>query len=85
MAVGRVSGMALIAAIPGGTTSNIFTYMARGNTPLSILITGITTVACLLTTPLILSLIITQYLPTDFTMPTGKIIIEIALTLLLPL
>jgi len=85
-AIGGVAiGIALIAAIPGGTTSNIFTYMARGSVPLSISITGITTLACLITTPLILGLLITQYLPSDFAMPTGQIVTEIALTLLLPL
>ena len=82
---GVAIGIALIAAIPGGTTSNIFTYMARGNVPLSISITGLTTLACLLSTPMILGLLITDYLPTDFAMPTGKIINDIALTLLLPL
>ena len=84
--VGGVAvGVALIVAIPGGTTSNIFTYMARGNVPLSISITGLTTLACLLTTPLILGLLITEYLPADFTMPTQQIVTEIAVTLLLPL
>lgn len=85
VAAGVAIGIALIAAIPGGTTSNIFTYMARGNIPLSISITGLTTLACLISTPLILSLLITEYLPTDFAMPTGQIISDIALTLLLPL
>ena len=85
VAGGVAVGIALIAAIPGGTTSNIFTYLARGNVPLSISITGITTVACLLTTPMILSFLITDYLPTDFSMPAAQIIREIALTLLLPL
>lgn len=85
LAGGVAVGIALVAAIPGGTTSNIFTYMAKGNIPLSISITGVTTLACLVTTPLILSLLITEYLPVDFTMPTGQIVIEIALTLLLPL
>ncbi len=84
--VGGVAvGIALIAAIPGGTTSNIFTFMARGNSPLSISITGITTLACLFTTPFILSLLITEYLPAGFAMPTAQIIREIAFTLLLPL
>ena len=82
---GVAVGIALIAAIPGGTTSNIFTYLAKGSIPLSISITGLTTLACLLTTPLILSLLITEYLPADFTMPTGQIIGDIAFTLLLPL
>jgi len=82
---GIAVGIALVAAIPGGTTSNIFTFMARGNSPLSISITGITTLACLVTTPLILSLLITEFLPADFRMPAAKIVTEIALTLLLPL
>jgi BASS family bile acid:Na+ symporter len=82
---GVAVGIALIAAIPGGTVSNIFTFIARGNTALSISITAITTLACLVTTPLILSLLISDYLPQDFTMPKGQIISEIALTLLLPL
>jgi BASS family bile acid:Na+ symporter len=82
---GVAVGFALIAAIPGGTTSNIFTYMAKGNSPLSISITAITTLACLLTTPFILSVLITDYLPTNFAMPTAQIVNDIALTLLLPL
>jgi len=84
--VGGVAvGVALIAAIPGGTTSNIFTYMAKGNSPLSISITAITTLACLLSTPFILKVLIIEYLPQDFAMPTAQIVNDIALTLLLPL
>ena len=82
---GVAVGIALIAAIPGGTVSNIFTFFARGNSALSISITAITTLACLISTPLILSLLISDYLPADFTMPKAQIVREIALTLLLPL
>lgn len=82
---GVAIGIALIAAIPGGTTSNIFTYICRGNSALSISVTGLTTLACLFTTPLILALLISESLPADFNMPTGQIVMEIALTLLLPL
>jgi BASS family bile acid:Na+ symporter len=82
---GVAVGVALIAAIPGGTTSNIFTFLARGNAALSITITALTTLACLLSTPLILSALVSNYLPADFAMPTGMIVREIALTLLLPL
>lgn len=82
---GLAVGIALISAVPGGTSSNIFTYFAKGNVPLSISITGVTTLACLITTPLILNLLITDYLPSEVSMPTGKIVTDIALTLLLPL
>ncbi len=82
---GVAIGLALIAAIPGGTTSNIFTFFARGNSALSITITGLTTLACLITTPLILTVLISDSLPAGFTMPRAQIVKEIALTLLLPL
>ena len=82
---GLAIGIALVAAIPGGTTSNIFTYFARGNAALSISVTGLTTLACLVTTPLILTLLISDSLPADCRMPTGQIMGEIGLTLLLPL
>lgn len=85
LTAGIAVGLALIAAIPGGTVSNIFTFFARGNVALSITITAVTTLACLFTTPLILELLITEYMPADFVMPRARIMTEIALALLLPL
>lgn len=82
---GIVIGIAIVAAIPGGTVSNIFTYMARGNVPLSISITALTSVACLVTTPLILDFLISEYMPDSFVMPVAQIATEIGLFLLLPL
>jgi|TARA_B110000238_G_C16043578_1_gene402958 BASS family bile acid:Na+ symporter len=82
---GVVIGIAIIAAIPGGTVSNIFTFMARGNVPLSITITALTSVACLVTTPMILDFLISDYMSDKFTMPAMKVAIEIGLYLLLPL
>ncbi|MDP5065120.1 MAG: bile acid:sodium symporter [Haliea sp.] len=85
VSAGVAIGIALVAAIPGGTVSNIFTYLARGDIALSISITTLTTIACLVTTPLILDLLIGQNLPADFVMPRLGIVIEIGFTLLLPL
>ena len=84
-AVGVLVGLALIASIPGGTISNIFTYFTKGNTPLSIAITVITTLACLITTPLILSGLIAEHMPSDFIMPSARIAFEISIFLLTPL
>jgi len=81
---GVAIGLALCAAIPGGTMSNVFTFLGRGHVALSIAITGVTTVACLITTPIILTALVDQHLPADFVMPTGQIATEIALILLLP-
>ena len=82
---GIVIGIAIVAAIPGGTVSNIFTYRARGNVPLSIRITALTSVACLVTTPLMLDFLISEYMPDSFVMPVAQIATEIGLFLLLPL
>ena len=82
---GLAVGLALCAAIPGGTISNIFTLFARGDIALSISLSAVTTILCLVSTPLVLSLLIGNYMPENFTMPAAKIAFEIALYLLLPL
>lgn len=85
LAGGIAVGLALIASVPGGSTSNIFTHFAGGNIALSVAITALTTLACLFTTPFILDFLISQYMPESFVMPKAHIMKEIALTLLLPL
>jgi bile acid:Na+ symporter, BASS family len=49
-------GMILIAACPGGNLSNIMTYLARGNTAVSISMTAVSTAAAVVMTPLNLAL-----------------------------
>lgn len=82
---GMAIGIALIASVPGGSSSNIFTYFAKGNVTLSISITIITTTACLFTTPFVLNLLAVDHMPSNFEMPTLEIVREIAFTLLTPL
>ena len=49
-------GLVLLGASPGGTMANLLTHLARGDTALSISMTGISSVAAVLTVPLFLSL-----------------------------
>ncbi|WP_020406964.1 bile acid:sodium symporter family protein [Hahella ganghwensis] len=49
-------GILILACCPGGTTSNIFTYLARGNLALSVSLTTISSLLSLLTMPLTLAL-----------------------------
>lgn len=49
-------GMILITATPGGVTSNLMTYYAKGDLALSISLTSISTVLSLVFTPLLLAL-----------------------------
>lgn len=85
LGVGLAIGLALCASIPGGTVSNIFTYFARGHIALSISLTAVATLACLVTTPIVLGLLIAHHMPDDFSMPAGRIATEIGVCLLLPL
>jgi BASS family bile acid:Na+ symporter len=82
---GVAIGLALCAAIPGGTISNIFTFFARGHVALSIAITAITTLLCLVSVPIVLDLLVDHHLPGEVAIPAGKIALEILLYLLLPL
>ncbi len=45
-------GMMVVAACPGGNISNLITHMARGNTALSISMTGVSSMLAVVTTPL---------------------------------
>lgn len=49
-------GLVLISACPGGTTSNLLTYLFKGNTALSVSLTSVNSVIILLTIPLIVGL-----------------------------
>jgi len=84
-AVGMAIGLALCASIPGGTMSNVLTFLARGHVALSIALTAICSFACLVTTPIVLDLLIAAQLPGDFEMPAARIAVEITLILMLPL
>jgi bile acid:Na+ symporter, BASS family len=49
-------GLVLLGASPGGTTANMLTHLARGDTALSITMTAVSSVAAVLTVPLFLEL-----------------------------
>lgn len=49
-------GIVLLAACPGGTTSNLLTHMARGDVALSVSLTGLTSLLSVITVPAVLAL-----------------------------
>jgi BASS family bile acid:Na+ symporter len=81
---GTAFGLALLASVPGGTLSNLVTYYARANVALSVSLTAITTVGCLVTTPLLVGLLVGDA-ASAVSMPVGRIMFEIAYCLLGPL
>ncbi len=57
-------GVMILAAAPGGVTSNVLTSFAKGNIALSISLTAINSILCVITVPLILMISISVL---DFT------------------
>ncbi|MEO8605007.1 MAG: bile acid:sodium symporter [bacterium] len=84
-APGIAFGLVLVAAMPGGAMSNVVTYFAKGNVALSIALTAMVTLACMVTTPAVLRLLAAEFVRTDFAMPFGAIAFDIAACLLIPL
>ncbi len=68
----------LVACCPGGTTSNMFTYLSKGNTELSILLTLTTTLFSIIVTPLLLSLYGGQFIQdSSVSIPIKNIVISL--------
>lgn len=82
---GWAVGLLLISVVPGGTVSNVFTYFGRGNVPLSISLTTVATLGCIVTIPLMLRVVAAPFLPDDFALPTSRIVRDIFFYLLTPL
>lgn len=55
-------GMVLIAACPGGNVSNFAVHLAKGNAALSVLMTSVSTLMAIVTTPFLFSLL-SQFIP----------------------
>lgn len=49
-------GMILVASCPGGNLSNVMTYLAKGNAPLSVGMTAVSTAAAIVMTPVNLAI-----------------------------
>ena len=79
-------GLILLAAAPGGVTTNVITKFAKGDVALSISLTAVISLLCFVTIPFIFSLtypiITSQSLPFDYSI--GSIIVQIFLITTVP-
>lgn len=57
-------GLIILAACPGGTTSNLVSHLARGDKPLSITLTAVNSCVVVFTIPLLLTLAINYFVGT---------------------
>lgn len=58
-------GLILLGCCPGGTASNVVTLIARGDVPLSIVMTVCTTLSAVVLTPLLTKILAGAYVPVD--------------------
>ena len=58
-------GVILVGSCPGGTSSNVMTYLAKGNTALSVACTTISTLLAPVLTPVIFYILASQWLEID--------------------
>lgn len=79
-------GLMIIAACPGGATSNLVTYMLRGNVALSISMTAINSVITLITLPVVLTLSLKFFIHQDanINLNVGETMLNVFLITLLP-
>ena len=61
------AGIILIGSVSSGVASNVMTYLAGGNVPLSVSITSITTLLAPLATPFWMKTLAGRLIPVDFT------------------
>jgi BASS family bile acid:Na+ symporter len=83
-------GVLLVAACPGGNMSNFLTHLARGNTPLAVSMTALSTAAAPLLTPIVFRLwggLVpgAEGLLRDVIIPPGKMVGTLLLILGAPL
>lgn len=80
-------GMVLLGASPGGTTANMLTHLARGDTALSVTMTALSSLAAVITTPLFLALASSHFAAGDaaLNIAMGPIVVKVLLITLLPL
>ncbi|MBW2525600.1 MAG: bile acid:sodium symporter [Deltaproteobacteria bacterium] len=76
-------GLILVAASPGGVTSNLMTYLGKGDVALSVSLTALCTVLSLLFTPLLLTLYGSN-IP-DFSIPVMDVIKTMLVLVIVPL
>ena len=79
-------GVMILAACPGGVTSNLMTYLARGDTALSVSLTAVISVVSVVTLPLIVGGSIVYFLDAETApeMSVGQTILGVFLITTVP-
>ncbi|QSS99646.1 bile acid:sodium symporter family protein [Pontibacillus sp. ALD_SL1] len=75
------AGVILVGCCPGGTSSNVMTYLSKGDTALSVAITAVSTLLAPLLTPVLVLLFASQWLPVS----AGSLFLSIVKIVIVPI
>ena len=82
-------GVILIACCPGGSSSNVFSMLAKGDVALSVTLTGFSSIITLFTLPLIMSWAVSYSNSGDIAqaiqLPVGNLLVQNLVLMLLPI
>jgi BASS family bile acid:Na+ symporter len=79
-------GLIIIALAPGGATSNLFSYLFKGDVSLSIILTASVSLITPFTIPLVTAIAMSHFMgsQTEFSLPIGKTIVQLLAITLIP-
>lgn len=81
-------GIMLIACCPGGSSSNVFSMLVKGDVALSVTLTALSSVITLFTLPIIMefvSEIVTDISGVNVVLPVGKLIVQNLVLIFVPM
>lgn len=79
-------GLVLIACCPGGSSSNVFSMLAKGDVALSVSLTAISSILTLFTVPIIMQwTTVSVGEAVGITLPVGNLLMQNVFTMLLPI
>jgi len=79
-------GIMILAACPGGPTSNLITHLAKGDTALSVSLTAVTSIITIFTIPFIVNFALGHFVESksDISLPVLETIAQIFIIVLVP-
>ena len=80
-------GVMLLVLCPGGTTSNLFTYLAKGDVALSVTMTAIASVITVFSIPIVLGFSLVHFMGagSEFQLPVLKTMITLIVLTIVPI
>lgn len=82
-----IIGIMLVACSPGGSSSNVFSMLAKGDVALSVTLTACSSIITLFTLPLIMAWVMNsiQFAEVSIELPIGKLLIQNIVLMVVPI